>query len=339
MQAKAEAEAAAQLAQLQAEDKEHVLLDIVVLYSEDGYVDPPPGYWKVPYDLNKGAGGIFIYLATKTCSRQDPGLQMDGPNGLGTPITDLCVITGKSKDIQAPVGYTKVEGDLNQGTGGNFVYLCFHRGQLAEPIAELFTMGGKTSEVLSPPPGYAKIDADLNAGAQSGSPAGFACINPSFQNALLVLLLSGGHRIVRRNDWRADHTVREARSATSEPPPAACDYRPLRGVRLYRRDPTATWLVSTALLTAVPSSASKCSIVLTGGAVRCDTGSYKLPYDLNKGSSGNFVYLCYRLGFLDGPEEPVTDIVICADATRTGPGTQPPSPEYKRLETDLNKGG
>jgi hypothetical protein len=66
--------------------------------------------------------------------------------------------------------------------------------------------------------------------------------------------------------------------------------------------------------------------------------SYKLPYDLNKGSSGNFVYLCYRLGFLDGPEEPVTDIVICADATRTGPGTQPPSPDYKRLETDLNKG-
>jgi len=163
-QAKAEAEAAIEMAQLQAEDKEQILLDIVVLYSDDGYVDPPPGYWKVPYDLNKGAGGIFIYLATKTCSRQDPGLLMDGPNGLGTPITDLCVITGKSKDIQAPVGYTKVEGDLNQGTGGNFVYLCFHRGQLAEQIAELFTMGGKTSEVLSPPPGYAKIDADLNAG-------------------------------------------------------------------------------------------------------------------------------------------------------------------------------
>ena len=70
----------------------------------------------------------------------------------------------------------------------------------------------------------------------------------------------------------------------------------------------------------------------------CEHGSYKLPYDLNKGSSGNFVYLCYRLGFLNGPEEPVTDIVICADATRTGPGTKPPSPEYKRLETDLNKG-
>ena len=91
-----------------------------------------------------------------------------GPNGLGTPITDLCVITGKSKDIQAPVGYTKVEGDLNQGTGGNFVFLCYHRGQLAEPISELFTMGGKPSEVLAPPPGYAKIDADLNAGALIG---------------------------------------------------------------------------------------------------------------------------------------------------------------------------
>ena len=124
-----------------------------------------------------------MYLATKTCSRQDPALLLDGPNGLGTPITDLCVITGKSKDIQAPVGYTKVEGDLNQGTGGSCVFLCakrsltesrtpvsrpfsafcrfasivfaffhyfaefvtelfpparcYHRGQLAEPIAEL----------------------------------------------------------------------------------------------------------------------------------------------------------------------------------------------------------
>ena len=100
-EAKAEAEAALEMARLQAEDKESVLLDIVVLYSDDGYVDPPPGYWKVPYDLNKvlqtrllfsflfsafsstcasplmpsfpgrqGAGGNFVYLATKTCSRQ-----------------------------------------------------------------------------------------------------------------------------------------------------------------------------------------------------------------------------------------------------------------------------
>ena len=41
-----------------------------------------------------------MYLATKTCSRQDPALLLDGPNGLGTPITDLCVITGKSKVIR-----------------------------------------------------------------------------------------------------------------------------------------------------------------------------------------------------------------------------------------------
>ena len=39
-----------------------VLLDIIVLYSEDGYVEPPPGYWKVPYDLNRGALGGFVYL-------------------------------------------------------------------------------------------------------------------------------------------------------------------------------------------------------------------------------------------------------------------------------------
>lgn len=34
----------------------------------------------------------------------------------------------------------------------------------------------------------------------------------------------------------------------------------------------------------------------------------------------------------------MTDIVICADAMRNGPGTQPPGPDYQRLETDLNTG-
>lgn len=48
-----------------------------------------------------------------------------------------------------------------------------------------------------------------------------------------------------------------------------------------------------------------------------DAGWAQLPYDLNKGTSGNFVYLCYRLGYLDGPDDPVTDIVICADSRRT----------------------
>jgi hypothetical protein len=75
-----------------------------------------------------------VYLATKTCNRSNPRLLLDDSRkGLGTPITDLCIITGKSKDIQAPVGYTKVEGDLNKGTGGNFVYLCYHRGPAPRP--------------------------------------------------------------------------------------------------------------------------------------------------------------------------------------------------------------
>ena len=88
---------------------------------------------------------------------------------------------------------------------------CYHRGQLAEPIAELvlnfdcclgkirpyqaifgyifakprfrdpvwqFTMGGKSGESLAPPPGYAKIDADLNAGAFFGEKITL-CVRPT----------------------------------------------------------------------------------------------------------------------------------------------------------------
>jgi hypothetical protein len=219
---------AAAFAQREAEDKEMVMLDIVVLYSDDGYCEPPPGFWKVPYDLNKGAGGNFIYLATKSVHRQDPRLLEDGPNGLGTPITDLCVITGRSKDIQAPVGYTKVEGDLNYGTGGNFVFLCYHRGQLAEPVSELFAMGGKTNEMLAPPPGYAKIDADLNSGALMGEK-----ITICVRRARPLAELRPQHVIT-------DLYVVYDNKGTIEPPP----------------------------------------------------GFFKFPYDLNKGTSGNYVYLC-----------------------------------------------
>ncbi len=51
-------------------------------------------------------------------------------------ITELAVIYGDSSSIQCPAGFTKLEIDLNQGAGGDFIYLCLKRG-VGAPITGL----------------------------------------------------------------------------------------------------------------------------------------------------------------------------------------------------------
>jgi hypothetical protein len=38
-------------------------------------------------------------------------------------IDSLVVIYGK--DTQPPAGYTKIPQDLNEGAGGDFIYVCY----------------------------------------------------------------------------------------------------------------------------------------------------------------------------------------------------------------------
>jgi len=43
-------------------------------------------------------------------------------------ILDLSIIHGNRSSIQCPVGYSKIDKDLNEGTGGAYVYLCKKTG-------------------------------------------------------------------------------------------------------------------------------------------------------------------------------------------------------------------
>lgn len=81
--------------------------------------------WEIcAVDLNRGAGGRFIYLHYT----KDPDC---------TPITDIEVTIGNHKSILCPVGYRKLDwgedytsGDLNKGAGGPFIFLCYKGGGL-----------------------------------------------------------------------------------------------------------------------------------------------------------------------------------------------------------------
>ena len=71
-----------------------------------------PFGWKHP-DLNDGSGGRFIFAWQHKVS------------GLA-PITEIGV-TSARRNANCPSGWTKVNQDLNQGAGGDYIYFCFRR--------------------------------------------------------------------------------------------------------------------------------------------------------------------------------------------------------------------
>ena len=76
-------------------------------------------------------------------------------------ITELAVVHGGS-GTPAPAGFTRINVDLNQGAGGDYVYLCYKRG-VGAPITGLAVTLGNGA----PPAGavQTRINVDLNVGA------------------------------------------------------------------------------------------------------------------------------------------------------------------------------
>ncbi|MFJ5924870.1 hypothetical protein ACIQF6_19930 [Kitasatospora sp. NPDC092948] len=102
------------------------------------------------HDLNKGAGGSYLYTAW----------EKDGKAG---PITEIRVIEDKQ---ETPAGFTKIDRDLNEGTDphGKSLYLCYSRTAANKPIQELtVTISG--DKYAPPPAGFERYDANLNEGA------------------------------------------------------------------------------------------------------------------------------------------------------------------------------
>ena len=135
------------------------LADITVIVGDGPNISPAdPAYYKIPIDLNAGAGGKYIYA----CFKKKEG---DAPNDNATAIRGLYVISGNNGAIPAPNGYTKLPIDLNMGAGGDFIYLCFTRNSsLGAPLEDVSVIAGGSSDIPAPT-GYEKFPVDLNKGA------------------------------------------------------------------------------------------------------------------------------------------------------------------------------
>ena len=78
-------------------------------------------------------------------------------------ITDLYVSSEGSSGNRCPSGMNWISQDLNQGSGGDYIYLCYDRGG-STPITDLrVTSSGSAGNICGS--GWERINKDLNKGA------------------------------------------------------------------------------------------------------------------------------------------------------------------------------
>lgn len=81
-------------------------------------------------------------------------------------ITDITVVAShKKENICVPRGYEKIDVDLNEGAGGDYIYLCIQRGTDKAKAIDDIKLISQWDKGCQPPAGYEKVNLDLNQGA------------------------------------------------------------------------------------------------------------------------------------------------------------------------------
>jgi hypothetical protein len=139
------------------------LVDLEVITSDRYGENPPYGFSKIDYDLNRNAKGKYIFVCHKREKISVAGRPEDPE-----PITDIYIATGDNSSPPIPDGYLKIDKDLNEGAGGKYIYLCYTRNpgkaEKGLPIRSVCVVGGNTYATPAPY-GFVKIETDLNQGA------------------------------------------------------------------------------------------------------------------------------------------------------------------------------
>lgn len=136
--------------------------DVRVISSNTYSEQPPYGFTKIDFDLNRNAGGRYIFV----CQKQEK-IPVARRQGDPQPITAIDIV-GDDDWRSIPHGYVRINQDLNEGAGGSFIFLCFSTdpAKAAEglPIRSITVIGG-SDDNLAAPYGFTKLKWDLNSGA------------------------------------------------------------------------------------------------------------------------------------------------------------------------------
>lgn len=120
---------------------------------EGKHTTPPSGFTKINLDLNKGAGGKYIYLCYKKEESE-------------TGIVDICILDGAEKN---PTGYRKCPLDLNAGAGGSYLYIAYRVGNVQESrrfgYTDIDVKSNGDNVMHYPDRGFCLNSTDLNKGA------------------------------------------------------------------------------------------------------------------------------------------------------------------------------
>ncbi|KDO30779.1 hypothetical protein SPRG_04680 [Saprolegnia parasitica CBS 223.65] len=85
-----------------------------------------------------------------------------------TPITDITGVTGTGLTIPCPLGFDRLNCDLNKDrTNAPYVYLCVKRDVQATPITDIMIKVADVTEPKPHVPGYTRMDIDLNVGGSA----------------------------------------------------------------------------------------------------------------------------------------------------------------------------
>lgn len=99
------------------------ILDLLIIDSPmpaDPYRQNDRDYYKLPYDLNKGAGGATLWVYYLPGLENDPSI---------TPVAEIRTLDTSDGETLANLGegFTYINVDLNRGSGGDLIYLAFRR--------------------------------------------------------------------------------------------------------------------------------------------------------------------------------------------------------------------
>jgi hypothetical protein len=146
---------------------DHEALSKLVAFEPQGFVN---------YDLNKGAGGRYIYMAYTRTDKKSEGITnlfISSPTVYPENPTEIKRLTHGSTTVR----YELVENlNLNKGTGGAHLYLYATKNSAAgEPIRGMWTRNSVLEEYpigfaittvkVADDNGYTNQDPDLNKGA------------------------------------------------------------------------------------------------------------------------------------------------------------------------------